>query len=248
MYSGDFEAKMRAREQFSDDAVSEDYHIVIRLDGVGFTKYTQRQGFAKPFDEGFSARMVACLKTLLARFEGVYATTHSDEMSVYVHPRSELYGRRAEKLATVAAGIVSAQFGEAFDARVWVGDTQEDVIDYFSWRQADAVTGGLSSWTYWSLRKSGLSSAQATSRLLGVGDARKHEILESLGVKWESTPTWTRRGIDVSWRHVEKAGHNPLTDTTVMVERRQIDVSAEMLVRDDYREWLRLYLDEEVNR
>jgi tRNA(His) guanylyltransferase len=140
---------------FSDVRIPEGMPIVVRVDGKGFSKYTERVGFVKPFDSGFSARMVQAMRRLMVELDGVYGHTHSDEISILLKPGSDLFNRRAEKLVSIAAGLVSAEFRECFDARLWLGVGMHGVVDYFSWRQADAASNGLSSWAYWTLRNGG---------------------------------------------------------------------------------------------
>lgn len=247
MNSSEFEKRMRGGEALAQATVLEGMYIVIRCDGRSFTKYTEHARYVKPFDEAFSARMVSAMRALLVDFDAVYAHTHSDEISVLLKPDTAMFNRRAEKLASVAAGVVSAEFGQAFDARLWLGVDLDRVVDYFSWRQADAAANGLASWAYWSLRqKAGLSAAQATSQLHGASDAQKNDILHGLGMNFSNTPMWTRRGVAATWEDVKREGHNPLTGETSIVDRTRLVMTDALPIRQDYRDWLRLYLEERL--
>lgn len=247
MDSKTFEARMRGGEAFSGMTVLDGMFVVIRVDGKGFSKYTERMGFEKPFDAGFSARMVQTLRRLMVELGAVYGHTHSDEISVLLKPGMDLFNRRAEKLISVSAGLASAEFGECFDARLWLGVDAARVVDYFSWRQADAVSNGLSSWAYWTLRQDGISKAGATRALMGADDAAKNELLFSRGINFNDVPAWTKRGVGAHWVRVEKPGFNPVTEENVTATRTLLQVDSELPVRQEYRDWLALYLDEELN-
>lgn len=239
---------MRRREVFSAIAVPKDAWAILRVDGRGFTKYTQTAGYTKPFDEAFSAHMVRCAKRLLVEFDAVYATTHSDEISIVLKPDTSMFNRRAEKLASVAAGITSAEFGQAFDGRVSVATYRSEVVDYFSWRQADASSNALSSLTYWTLRRKGKSQGDATSILNGLdAPGRRNLLLDYYGLDADEMDPWMLRGLDLSWRHEEKQGYNPQLGEAAVAMRNLIDLRSEVPSGDEYRSWLDLYLDEEVN-
>lgn len=246
MNSSEMDRMMRARELFAFLTVTDGAWPIIRVDGIGFTKYTASAGYDKPFDQNFHARMVETAMHLLAKLGGVYATTHSDEISVALRPNTELYGRRAEKLASVAAGHASTRFGQPFDGRVSVAHYRSEVIDYFSWRQADAKHNALSSLAYWTLRKGGRSQGDATAILKGLGAPARRELLLGYGVDPDTLAPWTDRGVEVWWKHVEREGFNPVTQQSVAVDRTMIEVNSVVAVGDEYRSQLDLYLGGEV--
>jgi tRNA(His) 5'-end guanylyltransferase len=242
------ERMMRERETYSRSTVRAGGWPILRVDGRGFTAYTARAGYDKPFDPKFRDQMVRCARLLLVEMDGVYATTHSDEISVAMHPGSGLFNRRAEKLASLAAGIVSAEFGQAFDGRVSVANYTTEVADYFSWRQADAGSNALSSLAYWTLRKKGKSQGDATALLKGVGAAGRRDLLLTYGMDADEMDLWMRRGLDLSRRYEEKPGWNPKTQESVVAQRSLIDIRAEVPTGDEYRAWLNLYLAGQLAR
>lgn len=242
MNSEDFDRIMRGRETYSTMTIPKGHMILVRCDGRGFTKHTQTAGYTKPFDGLFHSHMVRCAKRLLVELGGIYATTHSDEISVLMHPHTQMFNRRSEKIASVSAGLVSAEFGQAFDGRVSLAVNMREVVDYFSWRQADAKSNFLSSLAYWTLRKKGLSASVATSTLHGAGADERVEILARHGVDPDTSEAWMKRGADLSLRHVERAGFNPKTQTEEVATRTLIDVNGALRSGDEYREWLAAYL------
>lgn len=66
-------------------------------------------------------------------------------LSVLLDPSFDLFDREVEKLVSISASVAAAAFTHAvgepvhFDSRVWMGAAVQDVVDYFSWRQADAA-------------------------------------------------------------------------------------------------------------
>jgi tRNA(His) guanylyltransferase len=213
---------------------------VVRLDGRSFTKFTEAR-FDKPFDERFSQYMVAAAEALMSDFGARYAFTESDEISVLFPPQWDLFDRSVEKIVSIAAGIASSVFTSAcgapahFDGRVWLGATASDVVDYFSWRQADAARCALNGWCYWSLRNDGMSSGQATNLLNRTSAAEKNELLFQRGINFNEVSLWQRRGIGLWWESFSRDGFNPLTKQSVQVERRRLHVERELPMKEDYR-------------
>lgn len=126
-----------------------------------------------------------------------------------------------EKLVSIGAGIASATFthrhGEVahFDGRLWMGATDADVHDYFSWRQSDAARCALNGWAYWTLRKDGKTGSQATQALKGQSTAYKNELIFRSGTNFNDVPTWQRRGIGLWWETFERDGFDPVRQSTL---------------------------------
>lgn len=244
MRSKDLEARMRALEWFHSLVVLPGAWTIIRVDGRGFTRFTG-QRFDKPFDPRFSALMVETAQALLTELGGRYAYTESDEISVVLDPAFELFGREVEKLVSLSAGIASAAFthgaGEpvCFDGRVWMGTGQDDVVDYLSWRQADATRCALYGWCYWTLRKEGRSQAQATSALERTTVSGKNGLLFDRGINFNELPAWQRRGVGLWWETYRKTGYDPVRGTAVTATRRRVHVERELPMKDDYRDLVR---------
>jgi tRNA(His) guanylyltransferase len=183
----EFEARQRAREWFHSLVLLPGTWTILRVDGRSFSKFTEHR-FDKPFDLRFSQLMAETAKAVLVEFNGRYAYTESDEISVLLDPSFDLFGRSVEKLVSISAGVASATFTDAagepahFDSRVWMGTSTDDVIDYFSWRQADAARCALNGWCYWTLRKEGLSRQEAARALERSTPAQKNDMLCAHGI------------------------------------------------------------------
>jgi tRNA(His) guanylyltransferase len=244
----DFEGRMRLGECFHALRVPPSAFIVIRVDGRSFSRLTERLT-EKPFDTGFHDKMVKTASALLESLHATYAYTESDEISVLLPRASELFDREVEKLVSLSAARASATMslllGEVveFDARLWVGATDDAVVDYFRWRQADATRCALNGWTYWTLRREGKGVRAATAALEGATVAAKNELLFARGVNFNAVPAWQRRGTGVSWETYEKEGVNPKTGKTVKAMRRRIKADEELPMKEAYARFVRAKIE-----
>jgi tRNA(His) guanylyltransferase len=240
MRGAEFEAGQRAKEWFHSTTVPAGMWTVVRVDGRGFSSFTE-QRFDKPFDEGFSRAMVATARAMLTEFNARYAYTESDEISIVLDPDHDVFGRRVEKIVSISAGIASATFTHAagqpahFDSRVWIGAGVVDVVDYVSWRQADATRCALNGWCYWTLRRAGATRQEATRRLHRTTTAAKNDLLFQHGINFNDLPGWQRRGIGLWWETHGRTGHDPVRGVDVTATSRHVHIEHDLPMKDAYR-------------
>lgn len=244
MNSDTFEARMRALEYFHSLRVLPGAWIVIRVDGHGFSRLTAT-GFEKPFDLRFHDLMTRTARALLEGLGALYAYTESDEISVLLPRAWELFSREVEKIVSLSAGLASATFTHAagtpahFDSRLWLGVDEEQVVDYFRWRQADAARCALNGWCYWTLRGAGRSTAEATRALEHQSVGFKNELLFQQGINFNNLPAWQRRGTGLYWESYRKEGFNPQTGQQVWAERRRVKVEESLPLGENYDRFVR---------
>lgn len=243
MKTSELEIQQRTNEWFHTLTIPTGMWIIIRVDGRSFSKLTA-DAFMKPFDHIFSQHMADTAQSLMTDFGASYAYTESDEISILLPQKFDMFGRSLEKLVSVSAGLASAEFSSLsgltahFDSRIWIGASSEDVLDYFSWRQTDAIRCGLNGWCYWTLRENGRSRSQATNEMKHRGFHEKIKLLLDHGVDVTDLPLWQFHGIGLFWETFKHAGFNPTTQSSVDVVRRRITVERSLQVRNEYRWFL----------
>jgi tRNA(His) 5'-end guanylyltransferase len=239
MRPDDFESRMRQLECYHSLRFPPGAWVILRLDGRGFSGFTETR-CEKPFDLHFHGWMTQTAQTLLEEFQGVYAYTESDEISLLFTREWDLFDRELEKAISLSAGVASATFSLAcgsrahFDSRAILAAQDEQVVDYFRWRQADASRCALNGWCYWTLRKAGQSVSQATQAIDGKNVADKNELLFQAGVNFNDLPLWQRRGTGVYWENYQREGYNPKLGEKVTTTRRRIRVDEELPMGEGY--------------
>jgi tRNA(His) guanylyltransferase len=241
MRPDELEQYMRELECFHSLRFLPGAWLILRLDGRGFSRFTESR-FEKPFDLHFHEGMVQTAQTILEELQGLYAYTESDEISVLFPRDWSLFDRELEKAVSISAGVASAHFALTFgtrahfDSRAILAAEDEQVVDYFRWRQADAARCALNGWCYWTLRKRGESIAGATAALQGKGIDFKNELLFQHGINFNDLPLWQKRGTGLYWETFEREGYNPKLDQKVLTTRRRIKIDRELPIGEEYAE------------
>lgn len=239
--------RMRVYETAHDHCVLPGVHIVARIDGRSFSHFTRvSQRFDAPYDSRFRDCMVTAMKHLFScGFSVLYGYTQSDEISLLFRRDEAAFGRKLRKFVSVLAGECSAAFSlsvgahAAFDARVCQLPRDEDVVDYFRWRQEDAHRNALNGHCYWLFRAQGDDDRGATRRLEGVSVAARNELLFQHGINFNDLPAWQKRGIGAYWREHCVDGIDPRTNAVTKSQRRSLTVDAELPFRDAYENFVR---------
>jgi tRNA(His) 5'-end guanylyltransferase len=239
MRPDDLEKEMRDLECYHMLRFPPRAWVVLRLDGRGFTRFTSTR-FEKPFDARFHGSMVAAAQAVLEDLQGIYAYTESDEISLLLPRAWDLFDRELEKAVSISAGLASTVFSLAcgeravFDSRACPVAEDEQVVDYFRWRQADATRCALNGWCYWTLRKEGKDVGETTRALEGKDVGFKNELLFQRGINFNDVPAWQRRGTGLYLETYQREGYNPKLAQTVTATRRHIKVDESLPMGADY--------------
>lgn len=189
-------------------------HIVIRVDGRGFHKFSDFYEFDKPNDEVALKIINEAAKQMMVTMPDILlAYGDSDEYSFLLRKNCNLFERREFKLITTFSSTFSSYYQyfwvknnpdkplnierlPTFDARAVVYPNDENVMDYFRWRQVDCHINNLYNTTFWNLvLKGGMTTKEAENRLIGTLSADKNEILfKDFGINYNNEPEIYKKG------------------------------------------------------
>jgi len=227
--------------------VSGEHWMSLRLDGSGFSKAVRRlRALGVLEKEGFSDRFAQCMRNclhhLMDEFHGVLGFTQSDEMIVFLKPTNVIRGERqvhfhngrVQKIATLAAGLVTAKFvmelgqllategkgldGLAqvlphFDCRVGHYESWEEARALLMWRAYDCSVNGVSDAVY--------HTQGSGKEINGKGKIEKAEWLWKNGLL--PLPKHQAYGHLLVKVVREVEGFNPKTQESVTTKRQVIE-------------------------
>ena len=239
--------RMRVYETAHDHRVLPGIHLVARIDGRSFSQLTRvENGFEAPYDERFRDCMIAACERLVdCGFAVLYAYTQSDEISLLFRRDETTFGRKERKFLSILASEASVAFSVRlgqrgiFDCRICQLPRDEDVVDYFRWRQEDAHRNALNAHCYWLLRRQGLDDVAATRKLEGVSVSARNELLFAHGINFNEVPVWQRRGVGLSFRDHEAPGVDPRDGSAVTITRRGLVTDLQLPMKDAYDAFVR---------
>ena len=128
--------KIKPIEKEFELEIPKNKHIVIRLDGKRFSKFTKKY-FKKPFDLKLSNIMIEVMKAIFKYFNASFGYTQSDEITIII-PKNEneyynhIFNGRIQKIASISSSVVSSKFNSLmyiddlaiFDSRVFGVDDE----------------------------------------------------------------------------------------------------------------------------
>ncbi|KAL0055109.1 hypothetical protein WJX82_007102 [Trebouxia sp. C0006] len=200
-----------------DDSLLPACWIVVRLDGKGFTKFSEQHHFEKPNDVRSLNLMNHAAKEVFKLFSDVkLAFGESDEYSFVLHKGTTLYGRRSAKLISVIVSAFTASFVQCwsrffpdlplkslpiFDGRTVCYPNDAVLRDYLSWRQADTHINNQYNTCFWTLiQQDGKTPSEAQQLLKGTTTGDKNEILWQHGINYQGLPEQFKKGTVIT-RH-----------------------------------------------
>jgi tRNA(His) 5'-end guanylyltransferase len=247
----ELDKKMRVYETSRDVRVLPEVYMVARIDGRSFTRLTKDvHAFEAPFDERFRDYMAETVKHLMTcGFNVVFGYTQSDEISLLFDLHEAAFSRKHRKYNSILAGEASAKFTSllgaigVFDCRIIELPNRQLVVDYFRWRNEDAHRNALNAHCYWTLRKEGLSQADATARIAGISTGAKNELLFERGINFNDLPAWQKRGAGIYWNTVPHTGFNPAKQQEETVLRRKLTTDFNLPMKSGYDSFILGLLD-----
>ncbi|ODM18756.1 tRNA(His) guanylyltransferase [Aspergillus cristatus] len=188
--------------------------IVVRIDGRGFHKLSDRYGFVKPNDRRALDLMNAAAVEVMKELPDLcVAYGVSDEYSFVFHPSCQLFERRNGKLVTTIVSTFTAHYIylwntyfpdtplqppylPSFDGRAVIYPTTGILRDYMSWRQVDCHINNLYNTTFWAMvQQGGINNTDAELELKGTVSSDKNEILFSrYGINYNNEDEMYKKG------------------------------------------------------
>lgn len=186
--------------------------VILRLDGKSFSTYTRSLG---TFNHSFTWLMKETAVAVCKHIQGAtFAYTQSDEISILIHSYKKLnsepwFENCVQKMVSVSSSIAAVTFTLGsphlfkdvlaepraedarpayFDARVFVVP-ENDVVNYFVWRQQDATRNAMSMWA---------RSLFSAKEIHGKNWHQMREMCETHGVKWDALAPQFTRGTCIS--------------------------------------------------
>jgi len=194
--------RMKRYENVSRIYITPRMPTIVRVDGKSFHSYTR--GCDKPWDLRIIEAMSSAARDLLDSIQGSkIAYCQSDEISVLINDyekfdTSPWFDKNVQKMSSVSASTATVAFNYAmlaqgerpnkkaiFDARSFT-IPREDVVNYFYWRQIDAIRNSIS----------GLAQKHFSHKELHKKNTKrmKEMLLRHKNIDWNQCATFQKRG------------------------------------------------------
>lgn len=200
--------RMKSYEKAYSNQLLPNAMFVVRLDGRGFSKYTKKMGFKKPFDNDLIQIMQNVTIELIKQTQASFGYTQSDEISLVYTPERMMFNGRIEKICSVFASLTSVLFNlklaeqykqnepekivksnelmPIFDCRVFSVPSKEEALNAVLWRELDAVKNSIN------VLAQSLFSFKELQNL--NGKQLQYKMLTEKDVNWNDLPLEQKRG------------------------------------------------------
>ena len=191
--------KHKKYEQLNKAFFMPNLPIMVRVDGRAFHTFTK--GLNRPFDVRLTMCMHETAKTLLDKFNGYISYVQSDEISLIISgdENSRMFGGSRDKLVSLISATASVAFYKAllqnlpdkahelpvFDCRAFQYPSLDIYAENLMWRETDATRNSLTMLCHAYFSKDKLHKANRQ---------KQHEMLHSVGINWDSYPSYFKRG------------------------------------------------------
>lgn len=200
--------RMKSYEKAYSNQLLPNAMFIVRLDGRGFSKYTKKMGFKKPFDTDLIQIMQNVTIELIKQTQASFGYTQSDEISLVYTPERIMFNGRIEKICSVFASLTSVLFNlklaeqykqnepekivksnelmPIFDCRVFSVPSKEEALNAVLWREFDAVKNSIN------VLAQSLFSFKELQNL--NGKQLQYKMLTEKDVNWNDLPLEQKRG------------------------------------------------------
>lgn len=233
------------RQFEADDRCLPNSWMVIRIDGNNFHTFSQQHSFSKPNDLRALGLMNASARAVLHEYKAVFiAYGQSDEYSFVFRKDATNFSRRASKLISNVVSLFTSNYvfqwadffpdqkllyPPAFDSRVILYPTEQNLRDYLAWRQVDCHINNLFNTCFWALvLKGGMTNVEAETRLKGTVSKDKNEILFSqFDINYNNLPQVYRKGTVLLKTKIESVEPEEEEEKETLSEGKSRDAETE---------------------
>lgn len=150
--SNSLETRMKLYEHTFRQFILPRTPCIIRLDGKAFHTFTR--SFEKPFDMKLADAMNKTAEKLLNEIQNArFAYVQSDEISILLIDYNKFnsqqwFSGNIQKIVSISASMAGVTFSKLigktayFDSRI-ISLPENEVVNYFIWRQQDAVRNSI---------------------------------------------------------------------------------------------------------
>ncbi|MCP1222794.1 tRNA(His) guanylyltransferase Thg1 family protein [Sebaldella sp. S0638] len=213
MIYDDFGKRMKTYENSYRYTLPRRMPVILRIDGCHFHTFTK--GMDKPFDEKLIEAFWETCKFLGENIMGAKLIYHqSDEISILITNYDTIqtdswFSNNIQKMVSVSASMAAAKFNEVirksypdkelafFDSRAWI-IPQDEVNNYFTWRQQDATKNSISMTAFANFKHEELHGLS--------GNQLQEKLFSEKGINWDKFPVWKKRGACVLKKEYLKEG------------------------------------------
>lgn len=224
-------------KNFSPERCIPKLPVILRFDGVGFSKYTKSMN--KPFDIRFSNAMDRVASDLLKETGAIVSYTQSDEISIILYSGVEsisIYqdGKKSKMLSKLSSFVtlkfnkyICEEFGKEmpsamFDCRLYQVPTLDDATLQLLWRENDATRNSIQGLAYYNFGHSKIF-CKTTKEM-------QEMLMTEKGINWNDLSSRDKRGVYFTQHRVEtpftpeeiaklSPKHNYFKDPNMVVSR-----------------------------
>ena len=188
-----------------------DTFIVLRIDGKGFSKFSNLHNFEKPNDLKALCVMNEAAKEVCKNFNDIFlAYGQSDEYSFVLKKKSNLYKRRKDKIISVIVSLFTSAYYfnfeklflkkpeifPIFDCRIICYPNFKTMWDYFCWRQVDCHINNLYNTCFWKLIQEKNKNNKEAEKILKftLSDFKNEMLFKEFGINYAKIEAVFRKG------------------------------------------------------
>lgn len=195
--------RMKIYESVTQNYLTKRCLAIVRLDGRGFHKYTQKIKADKPFDLALMNQMDETAIHVCKNISATFAYVQSDEISLLLSDieninKQFIFDGNVQKIVSITASTASVYFNSiarknsplaTFDSRVYNISDPVEVYNYFLWRTRDWERNSIQMFS---------RNFYSHKELQGKKMEDMHEMLHNKGKNWAKLPEEIKRGRIIS--------------------------------------------------